>query len=119
MAKAQQNYSHLVQELQRAEMLASRLGGLLNQKTSEALGCSSVAQLRERRVLTEKLAVEGDKLRQRVEKLREDSLSAGTELAQVEYRKRSYDKAAAQAKRAEFAAKEDAREAATPARLRR
>ena len=119
LAKAQRAFSTLNNEIRAAEALEQRLGFLLSQKSSESLASTSAAQLRERRMLTDKLASEGERLRQKVQHLKSESSSAGSQLAQLEHRKRSYDTAAQEALRIEQSERDVRADAATPSRQRR
>jgi hypothetical protein len=112
LADARRGFAAVVRQHQAAEHLTQRLESLLDARRVEGAAAMSVAQLREHRRLSDQLAAEAERNRQRAVQLEAEVKKVAAELAQKDHRKRVLDDAALSARQSEQREREDRADAA-------
>lgn len=91
----------MIAQQRSAEALCARLDELLEARRQQAGSTMNVAQLREYRRLTDQLAAEAERNRQRAQNLAKDVAKAAEDLARADHKKRTLEEASMAAHAAE------------------
>lgn len=118
LARARRDYAATARELQAAEALLARLDLLIDHKRGLTAAAGSVAALREGRRLNDQLCAEAERNRAKIRDLQRIAQAKAEALAQLDHRLRSYDEAAATARKAEREERDRRAEANAPPRAR-
>jgi len=90
---ARRELAAMIAQLRSAESLSAKLDALLETRRQQAGSTMNVAQLREHRRLTDQLAVEAERTRERARSLALQVAQAAEELARADHKKRTLEEA--------------------------
>lgn len=90
---ARRELAAMIAQQRSAEALSAKLDALLQTRRQQAGSTMNVAQLREHRRLTDQLAVEAERTRERARALALQVAKAAEELARADHKKRTLEEA--------------------------